>query len=592
MRGVYICSTVCPACHIALFMLVCVQGCASVCIFTMGKRRHAKCGRKYGYQKGSIPANKGRKMHFEPYYTEAVYRRVTRDTFQSRIHVNKTGVFTFKDVDGSDTNVRPLRPLANKPKLVDAYVKPCSSGHPDLYTYKLYRPLDIQRMFNSENRNHLQFKEGCKGDLIFDARKSRKWGVCWIERLKCSKCRFKSMYHKLYEEINSSKPGRKAAKPNKGIQAGLKTTPISNNAMTRILIHANVIPPAISGMNKQANQVGDIISETNRKSMNSIRENLLVENALCGNKRPSLVRVESDKRYNNPLFRAEETPFQGGTQGVQLVVENNTSKKLVIGAEIENQLCSTGARLRNKGNVVECPFHSGTCTQTLPETETIGNECRSSAAAIRQVNETLTVSHYTADGDSRSHKGVDKAQQGKYSAIHLRDVRHLAKSLKRNINKAQFSANMFKGATKVNLRNRFAMSVKSRCISELKAAHYQHEGDITMIKLNMPKIIDTMTLCFNGYCGSECAKYSLVCNGSNNRSKLFLPDNVAIRMTDNDQRLFKACVNTFLGPESLELTRFLTSTKRSKLLIEPFLCRTQSLSLTHATLTREYIHKF
>ncbi len=120
--------------------------------------------------------------------------------------------------------------------------------------------------------------------------------MCWIERLKCSSCRFKSRYHKLYEEVDTGKRGRKAAKPNRGIQAGLKTTPISNNALIRVLLHTNVIPPALSGMQKQANQVGDIISETNHESMYSIRENLLIENALCGNKTPRLVRVESDKK--------------------------------------------------------------------------------------------------------------------------------------------------------------------------------------------------------------------------------------------------------------------------------------------------------
>ncbi len=136
--------------HVTLLCsCLCVCKGVQVCVFSPWERGNMQSvGENMDIRRaGSIPANKCMKMHFEPYYTEAVYRRATRDTFQSRIHVNKTGVFTFKDVDGSDTNVRPLRPLANKPKLVDAYVKPCCSGHPDLYTYKLYRPVDIQRMF-------------------------------------------------------------------------------------------------------------------------------------------------------------------------------------------------------------------------------------------------------------------------------------------------------------------------------------------------------------------------------------------------------------------------------------------------------------
>ncbi len=79
-----------------------------------------------------------------------------------------------------------------------------------------------------------------------------------------------------------------------------------------------------------------------------------------------------------------------------------------MGCATENKLCVIGIRLRNKGEDVVCPHHAGVCTQTLAETESIGNEARSCAAATRELNDTLEISHLTSDGDSRSHKGVEQ----------------------------------------------------------------------------------------------------------------------------------------------------------------------------------------
>jgi hypothetical protein len=39
----------------------------------------------------------------------------------------------------------------------------------------------------------------CLGDLKFDCAASKKWGLCWRERLACTDCDFVSEYHKLYD---------------------------------------------------------------------------------------------------------------------------------------------------------------------------------------------------------------------------------------------------------------------------------------------------------------------------------------------------------------------------------------------------------
>jgi hypothetical protein len=70
-----------------------------------------------------------------------------------------------------------------------------------------------------------------------------------------------------------------------------------------------------------------------------------------------LVNVESDARYNNPIYSSGVTPFQAGTQVVQTMCENNTKNKHIVSVFLGNKLCNVASRLRNKGIVVKCPNH-------------------------------------------------------------------------------------------------------------------------------------------------------------------------------------------------------------------------------------------
>jgi hypothetical protein len=64
-----------------------------------------------------------------------------------------------------------------------------------------------------------------------------------------------SEYHKLYDEIDTHRQGRKAAKINVAAAVGLMYTPISNKNFREILMVSNIIPPCTSSMQKTSNQV-------------------------------------------------------------------------------------------------------------------------------------------------------------------------------------------------------------------------------------------------------------------------------------------------------------------------------------------------
>lgn len=415
-------------------------------------------------------------------------------------------------------------------------------------------------MFNSEIEAHRVANQCCKGRLEFDAEACRQRTLAFEERLKCTNCKYVSKYYKLYEEIKTGKRGRRAAKINVGLQLGLMNTQISNTGAVQILAHSNMIPPHKKSMQVMSNKIGEKVKSLNMQNMHSIRQSLKDENAKCGNKNPSEVNVEGDSCYNNPLFSSDNTPFQAGTVVTTTMCENNTTNKKVIGVFVGVKICKTASTLKNQGVNVTCPNHPGHCSANLDPTQPIGDEAKWNENVTREINKDLSIAHFTGDGDSKGHNGVDKGQTDKVT--HLKDVRHLANSLKREINKAPFSRKMFDGKLRTNLKNRFAMSVKARCLAELKMTHKILKGDLNKIKNKIPKIIDAIIMCFKGYCGSMCKRHSLVCGGNFRQAKNYLPSNIKLKMTATDEKLLSECIKVLLSAESLTKTKFLSSTQK------------------------------
>ena len=513
-----------------------------------------------GFKTGGQSPTKGKRFPTcRP--TAKKYARLCKESFESRIKFNtKDETLTVSDADGSTTNLAPLRPLSHKKRLIDEYTVPDqTTDHPDLLTHRLYCPKKVQDMFNSEIKQHCVTKK-CIGDLVFDNIASRQWGLAWWERLKCTHCKYVSAYYKLYTEVDSKGRGRKAATPNVGVQLGLMTTQTSNTGARRILMNAGIVPPSKKSMQHMSNKVGKCVQDLNVQNMHEIRESLVAENEKCGYKSKSAVRIESDTCYNNPLFNTESTPFQAGTIAATTVCENNTRAKRVIGCHVASKLCPYASKLRNRGEIVKCPNHPGLCTANLDESEPIGNEAKFNELAARQVTPDLNIVCHTSDGDSRAHSGIEKAQGN--AVLSLKDLRHLGNTLRRQINKAPFSATMFSGRNKANLRNRFALSVKARCLGELKKAHKHYNQNIEEIQAKMPNIISAIVLCFRGYCGHMCKKYSLVCAGDQRQASSYLPPNSKLKMTGSDVSLLKSCVEILLGKDNLTKTKFQTSTQK------------------------------
>ena len=526
----------------------------------MGKKSKI-LGKKFGFQKGNIPFHQGKKRNYEKSLEPEPLMRLPHDVFESRVTQTIDNVLTVPDVDQSACPPKLLRPRAKSPELIDEYLE-SNAPDPDNHTYKHYVPSLVSVLWNSTIKEHKLEKNDCDGYLDFDSHAAKKWGFAWNERLKCNKCGFVGKFHKLYYEVETAGRGRKSATINMGLQAGLMTTPISNKSFRDISINCNVIPASLSGMQRLANKVGSVIVNYNRQDMKQIREALVIENEMVGYKNPALVNVETDARYNNPIFNSGTTAFQAGTQVVQTMIENNTRNKKIVSVFTGNKLCNVASRLRNKGIEVLCPNHAGFCSANLAEDAVIGDETEYTRKCTLELNDTLKIAHITTDGDSKSFIGVKNAQGS--DVKQLRDVRHLSNSMKRAVQNCTFSLTMFSGTHKRNMKSRFAMDLKARCVAELNQAFKMHKGELHEVKQHMPDVIRAIVMCYKGYCGMQCQIHSYVCAGlsSNHWKKGFIPGEETLKMTSDDETLVEKCICVLLGPKSLDLVRFLTSTQK------------------------------
>lgn len=132
--------------------------------------------------------------------------------------------------------------------------------------------------------------------------------------------------------------------------------------------------------------------------------------------------------------------------------------------------------------------------------------------------------------------------------------------------KCTFSVIMFSGSRKQNEKSRFALDIKARCVAELNTGFSVHKGNLQLMKAHMPNVIDAIIMCYKGNCGSSCKVNSYVCGGEPSKCwiRSYIANGSTLKMTFYDQEELRRCIKILLGPNSLDLVRFLTSTQKSE----------------------------
>ena len=277
------------------------------------------------------------------------------------------------DEDGQPhCNVRILRPLKNsRTALEEAAI--ADRGN-EMDSYRIVHLEKVEEMYRTAGIQHKSASPDCTGNLKFDQGGEEQRGLAWCETLKCCDCSFRSGKFKLYREIDSGRPGRKAADINLSVHSGLSHTPIAAAGLSKIVTSMNIPPPSERQLQRNANKVGQILVEENTKHMQEIHKNLHEVSKLKGLSEDAPHDLEMDCRYNNPIYSGVgRTPFQAGTQVTQVVCEQTTSKKQIVWLTNKSKLCQTARLLeRQTGKEVTCPHHPGHCSANLPTDAVIG----------------------------------------------------------------------------------------------------------------------------------------------------------------------------------------------------------------------------
>ncbi|CAC5360863.1 unnamed protein product [Mytilus coruscus] len=146
-------------------------------------------------------------------------------------------------------------------------------------------------MWNSVFGEHQRLHPNFNGFLQWNMEREEKFGFVNREEEMCDKCYYRSRKFKLYEEVQTKKPGRKAAKINVSAQAALSQTPLGYTGLRKIVLGCNMPAPSTSGLQKRANKVLPEIVNINKKDMKAQRQQLIAINTLRGRKDPGSVRV-------------------------------------------------------------------------------------------------------------------------------------------------------------------------------------------------------------------------------------------------------------------------------------------------------------
>lgn len=563
----------------------------------MGKRK-LRWLSHFQYKKGNKPHNKDCKGHDSDVQADKrpPVERLTCDTFQEMVTTTHNGgTMHIYDAEGRDSNMMILRPRGKRVQALDEYLS-VGAGSPESDSYRLLHNKKTAELWNTAFKDHLDKIPTCTGSLDWDYSREQKRGLAWITSLRCSTCGYKSPPHKLYQEVSSPGPGRKAAGINVALSVGRMGTSLTTEGMRGMLLTANIHPTSASSMQDTANKVGQQISRVNRRSMRDIRTKLQEENQTCGLPANTTIRAEGDARYNNSMFSAVgKTPFQAGTQVTYTLCENVTKKKRVISVFCGNKLCKVGELMRSRGESVTCPGHDN-CTANIPADENIGNEKRWAGQCLdelQQDSSPLSLSHLTTDGDSTATLGAS-TQQGK-NIENLKDLRHFFESQRKQTCKAPFSDKMFPGGTKTareSVKKRFAQDLKIRCRTEYENAYQHFGGDIPKLIRAMSYSADSIVRCYSGDCGRLCRLHSFACRGlkKNRWSSSVLPKDFTVHMTESDETLLRECINLTLGKNNLCRIRFHTSTQKCESVNRAYL-RSNSKCITYSRNFEPRIHR-
>ncbi|CAG2251468.1 unnamed protein product [Mytilus edulis] len=441
-----------------------------------------------------------------PRLTEKEFKLYSKESYDKKSYV-------APQTEKCATTVKLLRPHKLSDDYLDEYLEEKSTEN-----RTVDRDLNIL-MINSLIICHLNKSPKCVVPH-FELVQETQWGLGWIWKMKCTKCKFISEKYKLFREIDTGRAGRKSATINYGFQTGVINCNIGNDS-ARLLLTSSCIPPMSKGtMQRITNTVCDKVVKLAENETEQVVESFRKRNETLGLNKNSPVKLQMDGTYQSVHIKSRHKMGQNASQVIGIACENETDNHDIIGFHLVNKLCWVGAWLRGKGYDIECPNHEY-CTSNTNRHDPLSEKDLGYEIGKKIAKLDLLVDYCTTDGDAKSVQGLQEAMQEIFDPLwsvnRLADTIHRGQSQFREVLRAKFSVGMFPGATKAqrnDIKIAFANDLKLRSHGIMKCLFAKYNGDRQQISKCLPRIVKSVVNCYSGNCSDTCRWSITLCNGA------------------------------------------------------------------------------
>ena len=506
--------------------------------------------------------------------------RHSSEYFDALVKQTDSNDFSIPGADGIEGNAIILRPRRNANHGVhDSDDRGPSSGRYNVSEDNIV--VEKSRLLNliNEYSKFHQDINTCE-DMNWDLVDFEPWGLFSSVVLRCTSCGFCSPRTKLYEEVNTKGPGRKAAVGNVRLQLLLQDMPIGPTELQLLFAAVGLRAGSLPGMQKLSYKASLATEEVADTDMIKWREHTKKVLADRGVNNPDEICAAFDVRYHGMFKASSKTPGPGAAQATATCVETVTPQKKCIAIDHINKACPKGSRMKGKGNPVFCGYggdakHKG-CTATQPS----GRAIKEYDMAERMANNLLdssdiSVTHLCTDSDATGRDAFTKVnmESGK-SLPHLtwfKDPSHVSRNMKRHILDHNFNKDAF--GTKQNgsewnykerldCRKALALDIPERVSVTMQAAAKHYKGDSEKIKENAETLVTYILKCYGGdhtsCCSAPLAQLT-GCKGSTKSSKSWFNTSSSLKgqgisclkLVGDDYDFIKSVIHMKLGKEAV-----------------------------------------
>ena len=446
-------------------------------------------------------------------YSQKLYNDIVKETPSNEIGI--------PGADGKDGSAKILRPKPDESSdeeiIEDETERTIGTGEYNMDSGNiLVEKLRYETLINTFIAEHST--TDCKSIQIKTV-DLQPWGPFISAKVMCTVCGKKSNYrHKLYEEVSTTKCGRKAAVGNLRCGLIMQDTGVGPTEVKLVFAAYDLNVGTLSGLQKMQVKITDITDKMVRRDMNKWLERAKDVLEARGVSSTQHISAQFDVLYHSMNRAHNNLPGQSASAATGLCIETVTSKKKIIDFEHMNKTCVAGARLRNEKIKAICGHDTSkqhhNCTADLPQGKRIREYDMAETIAKRLQTKDCSVTHLTTDSDAKGRDAFQDVNSLDPSVPKLtwyKDPSHLNRNMKTQFSTMKINGPVFgkredgKAFTyeqKKLCRKALSLDVPRRVAHTIKnmRSHWRHnlKGYEQMMFENCEQVRDYMVACYGG----------------------------------------------------------------------------------------------